>query len=131
MDIHLNSSRLHCSDLAVDESTGSIISTMTNSTDLSTIRKSSSIRVSNHSTFEREFTIDKLQFASLHELFGREKEVDQLKELFNLSTEETKQLVLIGGGAGTGKSVLALETKGCVRQKGGFLYRWKVRNATE
>jgi predicted ATPase len=82
--------------------------------------RSSSIRVSNYSTVQREFTIDKLQFSALKELFGREREIDQLKELFQSSAGATKQLVLIRGPSGAGKSVLALETKAFVRQTAGF-----------
>lgn len=85
------------------------------------IIRSSSIRIGSISKQQSEtdsFTINKLNFGS--ELYGREKEEEDLKSLVQASMKGSKEFLLIGGGAGSGKSVLAHKVRGLTRREGGF-----------
>ena len=68
----------------------------------------------------REMTINKLQFNKLGQLYGRDESIQQLSAVVTRSVEaQTRDLVLIQGVAGAGKSALALEMKAVVRKHRG------------
>jgi len=68
-------------------------------------------------------TINKLQFDS--HLYGRETHIQQLQHLFEVS-KTSRQLALIHGPAGSGKSMLVKEALGAkVRRNKGFLLTGK------
>mmetsp|Transcript_14884 Transcript_14884/g.28421 ORF Transcript_14884/g.28421 Transcript_14884/m.28421 type:complete len:81 (-) Transcript_14884:2881-3123(-) len=58
-------------------------------------------------------TLNKLRFSSIAgALYGRQAQVDMLKQAVQEAvTTDTKQLVLIGGFSGVGKTVLALSVR--------------------
>jgi predicted ATPase len=70
-------------------------------------------------------TVNKLQFASLG-LYGRSQEIEKLKETFDCSVKsQSRQLLLITGESGSGKSSLALELEKTVQRASGFFIRGK------
>jgi histidine kinase len=77
-----------------------------------------------------DFTIDKLNYASLG-LHGREIELKLLENALNnlvsgASTEDERQLVLISGYSGTGKTALAINAfKSSTEKLGGLFVRGK------
>jgi predicted ATPase len=77
-----------------------------------------------------DFTIDTLNYASLG-LHGREKEVELLKKASNTlvsgeSSEQGRQLILISGYSGTGKTSLAVSAlKNPTEKLGGLFVRGK------
>jgi predicted ATPase len=116
------------------------------------IHKSRSIRTSNTSggrSILDEFTINKLQFGAIKQLFGRDKEIDLLQKVYDAmaasrdgidgntlsptkrnavgnncssSVGYSKQIVIVGGAPGSGKSLLTMDTFIPLCQRGGGFF---------
>lgn len=65
------------------------------------------------------------KFQLNQQLYGREKELDQLMEAFARAQEGQSELVLIGGYSGTGKSALAHEIHRPITEKQGYFVEGK------
>ena len=64
-------------------------------------------------------------------IYGRDKEVAQLKESFEKTASIDRQLVLLEGTAGAGKSALAYQLRQTVQQKAGFFIGGKFDQSTQ
>mmetsp|Transcript_8324 Transcript_8324/g.13779 ORF Transcript_8324/g.13779 Transcript_8324/m.13779 type:complete len:1123 (-) Transcript_8324:162-3530(-) len=94
-----------------------------------------SSRYGRQSLILRQMTVNKLKFKE-DMLYGRDEEINQLKGVFQRcsssnndddskpaaqeSAPRSRELVLLAGNAGTGKSALALKLRNTVRRAGGF-----------
>jgi len=67
----------------------------------------------------KELTVDKLRFESLGRLYGREKDMERLQEVFDAS-KASRNLCLVVGNAGVGKSALVNSLREKVRLSRGF-----------
>ncbi len=65
-----------------------------------------------------KLTINKLRFDESH-LYGRGDDLKKLQDVFEKS-KESRQLLLLRGEAGTGKSALSAQLKSTVRRSGGI-----------
>ena len=75
-----------------------------------------------HRKSDESFTIDKLQFDKC-DFLGREQELKVLQEKYQQAQKlPSKQIVLIGGEPGVGKSALAQEVRKSVAATAGFSY---------
>ena len=75
-----------------------------------------------HRKSDESFTIDKLQYDKC-DFLGREQELKVLQEKYQQAQKvPSKQIVLVGGEPGVGKSALAQEVRKSVATTAGFLY---------
>jgi predicted ATPase len=63
-------------------------------------------------------TINKLRFDESH-LYGRGDEIKTLQDVFEKS-KASRQLLLLRGNAGTGKSALSAQLESTVKRSGGI-----------